>query len=99
MQLIRDKIRYMNYRGCKRKFDVEAFSRKYIHNFQEKAATSGANITIILSSLQLEYPTTEENSTSFWKKNSKVCSALIKMTLFRVGGARPRCALFRMCVS
>ena len=65
MQLIRDKIRYMNYRGCKRKFDVEAFSRKYIHNFQEKAATSGANITIILSSLQLEYPTTEENSTSF----------------------------------
>ena len=24
------KIRYMNYAGCKRKFDVEEFERKYI---------------------------------------------------------------------
>ena len=24
------KIRYMNYNGCKRKFDVASFERKYI---------------------------------------------------------------------
>lgn len=33
------KIRYMNYNGCKRKFDVASFERKYI-KAERKAASS-----------------------------------------------------------
>lgn len=29
-RLVFGKIRYMNYNGCKRKFDVVSFERKYV---------------------------------------------------------------------
>ena len=46
------KIRYMNYNGCKRKFDVSAFERKYIKSGGEvkssgtkRPASNGSSLT------------------------------------------------------
>ena len=35
------KIRYMNYNGCKRKFDVTAFERKYVKRESDEKHSSG----------------------------------------------------------
>ena len=35
------KIRYMNYNGCKRKFDVASFERKYVKAEGRAMSTSG----------------------------------------------------------
>ena len=46
------KIRYMNYNGCKRKFDVAAIERKYIKSDGEvksfgtkRPASNGSSLT------------------------------------------------------
>lgn len=46
------KIRYMNYNGCKRKFDVAAFERKYVKSDgkvkspgTKRPASSGGSLT------------------------------------------------------
>ena len=35
------KIRYMNYNGCKRKFDVEEFERRYVNKENERKPCAG----------------------------------------------------------
>ena len=49
------KIRYMNYNGCKRKFDVAAFERKYIKGDGEikssgikRSASDGSSLTMVV---------------------------------------------------